>query len=548
MELVTVKSPEQKAREWQQVLRRIKDGPIDKSSRVLTNWTAGRMSGRVRAFDSAQHNRIAGDWSALNTSADSEIMPALRTLRARSRELIRNNDYAKWAKQLIVNNVIGSGIGMQAQVRTADRKLLKSANDEIERVIAAWSDKDQCSPDGKLHWADMERLIVGSLVENGEVILRKVRKPFGKGRIPYAIQLLEADRLMDQWSAVQAPNGNQIRMGVEMDEWRRAVAYWFYPTHPGDYLFRSFDPSKWLRVPADEIIHLYLPDRIEQTRGIPWLHTAIKRVVHMGGYEDAEVVAARASAAICGFITTPDASLVPDGADVGERGQPQNVMDLEPGTFRTLAPGESFAGFNPSRPNQAMGDFMRLMLRGMAAGVGVNYSSLSKDYSQANYSSERASLLDQRDQWRVLQGWFIRQVRYEIHRDVLDAAALCGDLKLSTQAYFANRDKFQAVRFKPRGWSWIDPSKEVAAYKEAVRCGFMTVGDVIDVTSEHSDYEDNLLRRADELQMEKDAGVVWDTNPNAVDSKGKEQGAPASDGELKPADEAKPADGEGGDE
>ena len=46
---------------------------------------------------------------------------------------------------------------------------------------------------------------------------------------------------------------------------------------------------------------------------------------------------------------------------------------------------------------------MRFMLREIAAGTGVSYESLSRDYSQSNYSSSRLALIDDRDLWRVFQ-------------------------------------------------------------------------------------------------------------------------------------------------
>lgn len=510
---------------------------------ILKTWLAEREAARAvnkakagttaRQYDGALYSRLTSDWSALNTSADSEIITSLRSLRARSRELLRDNDYAKAAVRIIKNNVIGTGIGLQAQVKTASGKLLQRVNDAIEESWEDWCSKDTCDPAGKLCFADMERLIVGSLVENGEVLVRKVRQPFGAGRIPYALELIEADRLIDQWSVVRAINGNTIRMGVEQDKWGRPVAYWMYPSHPGDYQFQTFVESAFVRVPAEEIFHLYLPDRIGQTRGVPWFHAALKRIRNMGGLEEAEIVAARASASIVGFIKTPDA-VVPDSAALTGESQQQPTLDLEPGTVKHLQPGEDFTGFNPSRPNTGLDPFMRMMLRGMATSIGVSYESLSRDYSQSNYSSSRLSLLEDRDLWRVLQGWFIRNFRAEVHKDWLEAAVLSGDLPFAD--YYVNEKKYQRVRFKPRGWSWIDPTKEVAAYKEAVRCGFMTVGDVIGLTTEHSDAEDVFRARRAELDMMAEMSLVFDTDPSQVTSKGQAQAVPVSeetvDGEV----------------
>lgn len=493
---------------------------------VLREWNVQRSAQKAllskantskRSYAGAQMNRLNSDWTALNTSADSEIITSLRVLRARSRELLRDNEYAKAAIRIIKNNVIGTGIGMQGQVKSAGGKLMTKVNDAIEDTWEDWTEKDTCDPAGKLGFADMERLIIGSLVENGEVLIRKVRQPFGQGRIPYALELIESDRLVDQWSVARAENGNVIRMGVEQNSWGRPVAYWLYPHHPGDYQFSAFVESALIRVPADQIIHLFIPERIGQTRGVPWFHATLKRLRNMQGYEEAEIVAARASASIVGIIETAE-GLMPDEGDLTGDPKALPTLSMEPGTFQQLAPGEKFTGFNPSRPNSAMDPFMRYMLRGFATGVGVSYASVSSDYSQSNYSSSRLALLDDRDLWRVLQGWFIRNFRREVHRDWMGAAVLAGELSIPD--YYTKPKKYWLVRFKPRGWSWIDPTKEVLAYKAAVRAGFMTVSDVISLTSEHADAEDVFKERRRELDMMTEQDLVFDTDPAQTDLKG----------------------------
>lgn len=519
-------------------------------SRALAEFNAQRSASKVslataaggkRAYAGASMSRLNSDWTALNTSADSEIITSLRILRARSRELLRDNEYAKAAVRTIKNNVIGSGVGMQAQVVTAGGKLLDKVNDNIEAAWEEWTDKDTCDPAGKLGFADMERLIMGSIPENGEVLVRKVRRPFGMGKLPYALELIEADRLVDQWSVARAENGNMIRMGVEQDSWGRPVAYWLYPHHPGDYQFSSFVASALIRVPAEEIIHLFIPERIGQTRGVPWFHATLKRLRHMQGYEEAEIVAARAAASIVGIIQSEE-GLTPDlGSEEDGGADPHQAptLSMEPGTFQQLQPGETFTGFNPSRPNAGMDPFMRYMLRSVATGIGVSYASISSDYSQSNYSSSRLALLDERDLWRVLQGWLIRNFRMQVHRDWIEAAVLAGELTMPD--YYTNPKKYRAVRFKPRGWSWIDPVKEVTAYKAAVRAGFMTQADVIGLTSEHADLEDVLKQRRRELDRMEELDLVFDTDPAQVDLKGADQAAAPA-----PADGDAPAAGAGG--
>lgn len=507
-----------------------------KESVVLAKWNAEREQARAderkksdaqvlqRAYAGAAMNRLTSDWNALNTSADSEIITSLRPLRARSREMVRDNAHARAAVRIVQNNVIGTGIGLQAQVVNARGKLQDAVNNQIEQAWESWIDRKTCHTAGLLGLPDMLRMAVGQLVEAGEILIRKVRKPFGGGAVPFALEVIEADRLMDQWQTAQAPNGNAIRMGVEIDEWGRPVAYWLHPAHPGDYQFRTFVPSKFIRVPADEMLHLYIVERWPQTRGVPWFHAVLRRLNDMKGYSEAEIVAARASANIVGFIKAPE----PQPGDDIVAGQ--RVIDAEPGTFKQLLPGEDFVGFNPTRPNAALEPFMRFMLREMASGVGVSYESLSRDYSQSNYSSSRLALLDDRDLWRVLQGWLIRNALSDIYREWLDAAVLAG--VVSVPDYYSNPTRYRSVRFKPRGWNWIDPTKEVTAFRMAVRAGFMTVSDVIAQTGGGTDAEDVFKSRRQELDLMDDLDLAFDTDVAQVDDKGKVQvGAVEPDGD-----------------
>jgi capsid protein len=105
-----------------------------------------------------------------------------------------------------------------------------------------------------------------------------------------------------------------------------------------------------------------------------------------------------------------------------------------------------------------------------------------------------------------------------------DLAVLSGELQLN--GYEANPEAFRAVRWIPRGWQWVDPAKEMAAYKEAVRCGFTTMADVI--AQQGGDIEDVMQQRQRELQMADDMGLVFDTDPAAVDNKGAQQTDPAA--------------------
>lgn len=433
-------------------------------------------------------------------------------MRSRSRALIRDASYAKRAKTIVVNNIIGSGIGVQAQVKTSRDSLNSRVNDEIEALWNSWSQAEFCHTGGSLHFPDIERQAMGQVFETGEIFIRKHYRSFGGSGVPFALEIIEPERVLDDMQPLSLLQNAKIRMGVETDEFYRPLAYWIRKLHPGELRVMPGETDAIERIPAEQMLHLRIIDRWPQTRGEPWLHTVIRKLNDLDSYTEAEIIAARASASYMATIETPQ-----DWGDQTSTGGREVV--LEPGMVERLAPGEKFTFHTPNRPNQQIDPFMRLLLREIAAGTGASYESLSKDYSQSNYSSSRLALLDDRDLWRAFQSWFIRYFRIPVHRDWMQQAVFSGTAKtVSVEAFMTDPEKFCAVRFKPRGWTWIDPEKEVAAYKEAIRCGFTTTTDVISLTGGGKDIEDVLDERRQELNMMAEKDLMFDTDPDAEKS------------------------------
>lgn len=467
-----------------------------------------------RMYGAAKQSRLTTGWGVTNSSADSELHQSLTGLRSRSRQLIRDASYAKRARTLVVNNVVGNGIGLQAQVKGARGGVLKRVNQEIEDAWKTWSKAQYCHTGGRLHFKMFERQVMAQVFEAGDCFIRMHPIRFGDSPVPLALELIESERVTDEYTApfMRRNEGTQIRMGVEVDDrYQRPVAYHIRNHHPGEFQYYGevgFEEVE--RVPAEYIIHVGMIDRWPQTRGEPWLHAAARRLNDLDGYSEAEIVKARVQASMPFTIETPQAS-----TSLGEEQEDGSVeMTLEPGIAQRLSPGEKFNNPPPAAPNTAMDPFMRYMLREIASGVGVSYESLSRDYSQSNYSSSRLALLDDRDLWRVLQTWFICDFRERLHDMWMQQAVLSRAVpSVSIEDFASNPSKFTQVRFKPRGWTWVDPSKEISAFQDSIKSGFSTVSDVIAQTGGGLDLQDVLEQREQELALMKEKGIVFETSP-----------------------------------
>ena len=374
----------------------------------------------------------------------------------------------------------------------------------IEGKWRTWCRKEHCDVAGRYSFHDLEWLATGALPESGEALFRIVRRSFGGSKVPLALQILEADMLDEEYQGATLAAGNEWRNGVEVNDWGRPVRYAMLTRHPGDYWFQNSKQrnEKHMFLLAEDVIHLFLPERPGQNRGVPWFHAVMADAHQLQGYEEAAVIRARAGASLMGFITNNEGELTPDDVENNQR-----ISEFEPGTFKYLAPGENVTVPNIDSPDQQFDMFVRNKVRRFASGFGCSYETLSRDFSETNYSSSRLSLLEDREHWRVVQNYLIENFHMRIYREWLNLAVLAAELPF--QDYELRPDRYDSPKWLTRGWSWVDPLKEVKAYREAEQAGYMTKAQII-AQSGGGDFDDNVAELAREQSVAEGAGVTLD--------------------------------------
>lgn len=413
---------------------------------------------RRSVFQAAATGRLTAGWKADNLSADRELEQSLRLMRARCRERARNDDYAKRFVRLITRNVVGSaGIKLQVKSRDPNGRLDEQANDILESAFSQWARRGNCDVTTRLSWRDAQKLYVQTLATDGEVIVRMVNG-WRRNDARIALQFIDAD-LLDENRNEDLRDGRQIRMGVEVDAWGAPTAYHLLTSHPSESYSRN--GQRYIRIPAEEIIHDFLQERPGQTRGIPWMATPTWRMHMLAGYEDAEIVAARAGASKMGFFTRAD-----DGTGFeGEEDEDGEIpMEAEPGTFSHLPAGVNFQQWDPSHPNSGFHDFHKSVLRGVSSGLDVSYNALANDLEGVNYSSIRAGVLEDREAYKDLQGHMIEAFCDRVYSKWLDGWLLNPDTPLPASRRF----KFDAATWQGRRWDWVDPQKDQQANEQAI--------------------------------------------------------------------------------
>lgn len=481
-----------------------------KAERESERLTKARRDNYAGVYGSSNNTGFAGGvvgrltasmatWSgALNADLDG----ALIIMRARARQMCQSNEYGRRFLSLVASNMVGRK-GPMLQVRAymaqTDAKKLpqldKAANDAVEIHWAKWSQRADIA--GRMHLAHLLRVTAKAVARDGEALVRIVRRrdlPYGM-----ALQLLEIDRL-DETINVTLANG-AVRQGVEVDTTGRPVAYYIKTRHPGDVYGHTASETE--RVLAADIRHVFLPERAEQVRGYTWLHAIILRAMQLHGFNDAAVLAARIGASKVAALERTEDSM-PNGSELmadGQAGAGQLQMNVEGGEMFELPAGYKLTSWNPEYPHANFESFVKAAMRGISAGLDVATHNLSGDMTDVNYSSARIAELAEREQWMVLQDWFIQTLVEPIYQEWLALALLRGEITFEQSGKSLPADKLakfsNASRFQGRRWSWVDPAKEIEAAKSGVELGITSRTRI--AAEQGIDLDDVL----DELEQEK---------------------------------------------
>lgn len=473
-----------------------------------------------RAYAAAKTGRLFSDWIQSGLPAYEEVKAGLKTIRERSQEQERDNDYVKRFLALIERNVIGS-TGLRLQMKSGDWvtgkdgkplfRLDTMANDILERQWKLWGKKGVCTVDGRKSWLDAQKMFIRGVARDGEALVRMVRD-YDNG-FRFALQFIDPAQL-DTDLNVDNYSGNKIRLGIEIDQWTRPVAYWVLSDHPGASVFRG---RRYQRISAEEIVHGFLEDREGQTRGIPWLHTAIRRLKMVGAYEEAELIAARVSACKMGFYI-PGERYVGDDAD--SSGNP--IQEADPGHFEQLPTGMDFTTFDPQHPAANFAAFIKATLRGISAGLGVSYNKLANDLEGVNYTSLREGNMDDRDGWMVLQEWTREHLCEPVFAAWLDTLLLTE----LTPLPYSKLEKFHADTWQGRRWHMVDPDKDTKGYERAVRNGWRSDAEIAGQFG--NDREDMYRDAAHDKELSERYDVVFERS----DGENLAEGTTTDDGQT----------------
>lgn len=488
------------------------DGAI---SIVSPAWGAKRAAARrlLRAYQGAESNRLTDNKRPKNQSADQELYGPFGAdaARAWARLFVRDNAYAWGVVDTIVSSVVGCGIKAQSMLETKDGDDVEDVNWQRDEAFAKWC--EAADVNGQMTFTEIQALAQREIVEAGEVLIRKLRvgKAYnGIARdVPLALELIEADRLASDRDTytVARDNGLRITRGIEMDELGRPIAYWVYPSHPLQVNAFSRMP---VRIPANEILHLYRRDRIGQSRGVTWFAPVMQWIRDLGVYVDNELQASAVQSCFTLAIKTEGAAptgVLPSTDQESSDADGNKYEYLQPGQIMYLNPGESVESANPGRNNSQSETWIALILRGIAVGTGLSYEIVARDYSKTTYSSSRTSQLEDRRRFRRWQDYLKTHLCQPIWDAFCEAAIVAGvDGFPAMSDMLTDARKSVPVEWQTQEWEWVDPQNEQAASEGAINSFSSTYQ--AELGQRGKNWRQVFYQRSKEEKLKRDLGLI----------------------------------------
>ncbi|MEO0966535.1 MAG: phage portal protein [Planctomycetota bacterium] len=410
----------------------------------LANARLAHRRAQLAYHRAAERNRLNDDWRAQPSSADSSIFPDLRGINARCRQLVANDPYAKSIVRAFVRNVVGRGITPSID------------NKNYRRDFKRWArSAARCDIEGRRNfrkiqaWAVREKKTVGEAF----VVRWVVPGPFNTQSLK--LQCVESEQL-DIYKLQEPTTGNDIRMGVEVDDRMRIVAYHVYKHHPHDVrgLHR---PAPLLlesmRVPAAMVCHVYDPERVQQSRAASELTPSAPRLHDLSEYNASELKTARAESGI---------GLIIRGAEDG------GTLDIDGVNVAYVDDADEVTSYTPSRPGGQYAPFTRAQLQAIAAGAGTSYNQAARDFSDGSYSSARLGAIEDHREYAVEQEDLIEQLCRPVLSDFVHLWSSAND----ADAYFVDDlDPTEDIDWQGDGWDWVDPEADGKSIERKMRLG-----------------------------------------------------------------------------
>lgn len=439
-------------------------------------------------------------------SADAEIISDLPTLVGRSRGLTRDTSLGRSAIKAYVRNIAGRGIAPVPTAKDVLGKELDALNELAESRFWKWaSDKKRCDVQKRRTFWQFERLAVSERMTAGSAFLVESYK---RG-IGLQLQAFEVEQLD---FAKQINGENEVRGGVEVDQFGAPLAYWFFPKPLNDIRFQSHYQS--FRVPAERVLHYDQPDRVLQTLGRPEMVAVMQDIRDDNRWKDASLWT-RILQSCIGLIRknppgfpagTGQVGVTPDSDEETTTANGDRIADFAPGVIYDAPPGGDLLPFAPTQQGGDFDAFTVSMQRRVGAGAGLSYGQLTRDFTRGTYSGQRQEMLEDWKEFEPEEDTLVDSIVMPVYKLWYYYEILEGRLPVDLAEFRKDPERFTDAEYPLNAKPWIDPKAEAEGYEKLVGLGVATRTEF--TSSRGSRYRRNIKTLGNEQRLAKTEGVT----------------------------------------
>lgn len=419
-----------------------------------------------RSYQAAEKTNSNFNWTTRTETEDSAIHKSLGVLRARSRSLSRNNPIMKHYLQMLGQNVVGkNGFKLQVLAKNKDNFLDNLKNEAVETAWKDWTNKENCDLYEKQSLTQLCDTLIKTLAKDGECLVRFIKEKTNKNnKYGLKLQLLDPDRLDMNLTNIELEGGNTIIMGVELTPYGRPVAYYLRKfTNRDSSHLSGLITSEHERVVTEDLLHLFVQENCEQTRGIPWASSVMIYMEDLDEFNHSCLMAAKVGAASGVYLEREAGQKVENIADYEENGE--YIQEMGFGEIRSLPAGYTMKSFNPQFPSDAYQIYTKRLLQLISGGLGLSQVFLGNDTEDLNYSTARTIILEERNYFEKLQNFIIDHFMNRVYLEWLKQSLLNKQITTKTEQILSGLElkNLKAHNFIGRRWEGIDPAKEESA-------------------------------------------------------------------------------------
>jgi len=448
------------------------------------------------AYSAANQTRL--NWMKNPVIKENEIPSnRLEFLRAQSWDLYRDNPSCRKIVRSLEAKVIGKGMSPESLAANIDgtpHVEFRARAKQLWDSLQSGFDSRGMPGKGGLTMSGQQKLALRSCILSGDTLYRikaiSLREQL-KRDIPISntLQLVDSCRLAD---ASEVPghtlaNGNIIFRGIELNANLERVAYWLKSLGISQ---SSLSPTTVTRVTTESVGHLYLEEDIDQLRGVPWFAAAILRARRTEDLEYNVLTASAMAACVVATYSKPTgstrlglnqgseaSSTSADGTDLTDA-DGNAITKIQPGMVVNKGKDGSFDLQSPNQPNMNPEAFVQHLQRGTATALpGIKASTITGDYRNSSFSSERSADNDTWPELHDVQEWFASSYCQPIWETILRAAMLEGyfDGIVSSEEFQASPGRFSSARWQGPVALSINPKDDAAAASARISGGLSSL-------------------------------------------------------------------------